>query len=95
VGHDNRRLTIPLVAYDELGISTGSWLRLSVVEFGRGLLERVPPEMPEALITRVLDASRTTLIALAEGAGQPMPCTTRHRHRRPPAQPPTSPPRST
>jgi bifunctional DNA-binding transcriptional regulator/antitoxin component of YhaV-PrlF toxin-antitoxin module len=50
--HDNRRITIPLVAYDELGISTGSWLRLSVVEFGRGLLERVPPEMPEALITR-------------------------------------------
>lgn len=42
-----RRITIPLPAYKKLGLEEDDWLRISVVEPGRALLERVPPQPAE------------------------------------------------
>lgn len=53
---DRRRITIPLVAFEQLDMGTSRWLRLSIVEPGRALLERVPPDVPEALIVRAAAA---------------------------------------
>jgi hypothetical protein len=62
----SRRITIPLVAFQELDIGDCHWLRLSVIEPGRALLERVSPEVPETEIVRGAAAIGATL-----GAGAP------------------------
>jgi bifunctional DNA-binding transcriptional regulator/antitoxin component of YhaV-PrlF toxin-antitoxin module len=66
---ERRRITIPLVAYKEMGVEPGGWLRLSVVEHGRALLERVPPEMPTALMTHGAAAIGAALEAERDARG--------------------------
>jgi hypothetical protein len=49
---DRGRMTLPKVVCQAMGVTADGWVRVSVLDDGRALLERVPPHIPEPVIIR-------------------------------------------
>jgi bifunctional DNA-binding transcriptional regulator/antitoxin component of YhaV-PrlF toxin-antitoxin module len=49
---DRGRTTLPKVVCAAMDVTAGGWVRVSVLDDGRVLLERVAPHIPEPVIIR-------------------------------------------
>jgi bifunctional DNA-binding transcriptional regulator/antitoxin component of YhaV-PrlF toxin-antitoxin module len=49
---DRGRMTLPKAVCQAMGVGSSEWVRVSVLDDGRALLERVPPHVPEPVIIR-------------------------------------------